>query len=461
MKRVHTTLSRSVGLLLYMGWITLSCRCQSPPPHDFTTIENPAGGRVIYGPAVAQASASDDIVSMLRMVHEHFGNRPQVGSLMKSRDGNSLAAFFTVTGKKEGDKTITGMVIVATAPNSSPQSAVLLDEAGRFASTEPEILRLLAAAGQSSDSGSTGPASSQPGAPAVQNGIPPMHLASGGDKSASICLPADWTITQVSGGSLTAMGPHSEIVALGYAQMILDPSSSEAHNLARSASFSSLPQAKFPDQASLFKTFTDVLNQLRATRKLQPASFTLISAKKLDPAAGGLRAVEAIYDLDLADGVGPRKGSARLDVYRSGKFPEWLLSVSSSSIPVADVDAEKGTLRVIVQSFQQNQPVISSIESGHGPGPDTIHHDHDHGGYMRGEEPHPHDCAAISGPPPPPAGWPGKIAESFIFDPSASASTAEGSETDSIGKLTEWLVKSHPDLFEIQQMNTLAQDQDY
>lgn len=445
MKRINATLSRILCLLLCVGCGVLSCRSQILPPSDIKTLENPGGGKVIYGPLAAPSAPSEGMVYMLRMVHSHFGDRPVVESLVKSRDGNSTAAFFSVTAQNDGDKPITGLIVVATAANASPQSAVLFDDADRFASTEAQLLHLLASAD----------------APSSENGIGPMHLASGGDKSAAICLADDWTISQVSNGSLTAKGPHNEIIALGFAQMVLDPSNAEAQRLAHMASFSKLPQAKFPDDTNLLTTFIDVLNQLRTAGKLPPASFTNISSRKLDARGAKVRPLEATFDLDLADDVGPRKGSARIDVYRSGHSAEWLMSVNSSSIPVAYAASENRKVLAMIQSFRQNAPLVTGIEVRGGPGGDPMHLPFNDGGFMHGERPDPKNCAEISGPAPAPIGWPGKIAESFILDPAARESSADGSRTDAPGKLAEWLVKSHPDLFEVGQVNDPVHEQDY
>jgi hypothetical protein len=434
LKRSQTARLQSLCLFFSMGCAVLSCHSQAPP-NEMKTLDNPAGGHLLYGPLAARSSLNDGIGSLLRAVHAHFDDRPHVETMLKSRDGNSLAAFFTVTAKNDGDKDVAGMMIVAAAPDSTSQSAILYDDADRFSSTEPALLRLLA-------SSAPAPAATAPA------GIAPLHLASGGDKSASICLPADWTIIQVSGGTLTAKGPHSEMVALGFMQMVLDPTSTEARREAHNNALSNLPRAKFPEEESLFTTFTDVLNQLRATSKLPPATFTLTSSKKLPLNFGKLPPLEAIFNLDLADGVGPRKGSAYIDALRYPHMPDWGLIVSSSSVPVAYAADEEKTMLAIVRSFHQETPVVSRIETLHEPRGDPGHWDPEGHGYVLGRGVDPHNCAAV-GAPVPDIGWPGKIAESFVLDPAASETSADQTQADPIGKLSDWLIKSHPDRFEI------------
>jgi hypothetical protein len=441
MKRIPANLIRNVCLIAFVGCLGRFSVSQTPPPNEIKTLDNPGGGKVLYGPLAAQSSLNDGIVLALRNIQTHFGDHPQVDTVLTSSNGDSLAAFFTVTAKNDEDKPIAGLVIVAASPGITTQSAILYDEADRFASNEPDLLRLLAPSART-------PAATAAIAP---GGIAPLHLASGGDKSASICLPADWNITQVSSGALTAKGPHSEMVALGFMQMVLDPTSAEARRQVKSNTLSNLPRAKFPDKENQFTTFIDVLNQLRATNKLPPATFTLISSKNLPLIAGKLPPIEVIFNLDLADGVGPRKASARIEVLQYLHMPDWGLIVSTSSVPVAYATSEEATLLAIIRSFREEMPVVSRIETLHGPGGDPGHWDPERKGYVLGRGVDPHNCSAIGGPAPN-IGWPRKVAESFILDPSADESSEDSPQTDITTKLSNWLMKSHPDFFTAQQM---------
>jgi len=461
MTSTQSNLTRGLCLILSMACGTIWCRSQDLTTIGTKTLQNPGGGQVIYGSLVAQTSLVDGMASMLRKVQSRFGDPPQVGGYLKSREGSTLAAFFTIDAKSDGIKPMAGLVIVTATPGTPPQSAVLFDKANRFLSTEPELLHLLAAEGQNLESASlAGSPNPQTDAPTGPGAIGPMHLATGGDKSASVCLPTDWNIVQVSGGSLTAKGPHSEAVALSFYQMVIDPSSSQGHLLAHMPQYSSLPQAGFPDEEGLFTAFTNVLNQLRATHKLPPATFTLISSRSFNSIDGKVRPLEAIYDLDLMDGVGPRKGSARIDVIRTGTSPEWLMSISSSSIPVAYSAAEDATLRTIIKSFRQNEDVIG-MQIGGGPGGDRIRRDHDHGDYMPGEKAKPVDCAKLNEQLKGTSAWPAKVAEGFILDAAAVEKSGSAPQAVSAAELSERLVKSHPGTFEFLQFKQEVQSLDY
>jgi hypothetical protein len=88
-------------------------------------IDNPGGGQVVYGP-VDQSTPQGAMAAVLRYVHIHFGDRPQVGKVFKSTDGQIFGAFFTVTAKSDGNKPIAGLVIVSLARGSKAAAAVLL-----------------------------------------------------------------------------------------------------------------------------------------------------------------------------------------------------------------------------------------------------------------------------------------------------------------------------------------------
>ena len=100
------------------------------------TIDNPGGGQIVYGPLAGSPSLREAMVTMLRNVHNHFGDRPEIGRFYQARGTNSAATFFTVTAKSLAGRRIRGMVIVATSKlNQSFDAAVIYDDADRFDKT--------------------------------------------------------------------------------------------------------------------------------------------------------------------------------------------------------------------------------------------------------------------------------------------------------------------------------------
>src|SRR5882724_7638581 len=152
------------------------------------TIDNPGGGVVVYGPLTDLRSTSGAMVFMLKQVHGHFGERPELGKFFQTSGSDSTAAFFNVTDRLRGNIRVAGLVIVSVPKNGTATAAVLYDEAERFATTEPAMMASLNAAwhNDSMSSRSTSPASVIAGG-AIGEGSPQqLRTATAFDRSASI-----------------------------------------------------------------------------------------------------------------------------------------------------------------------------------------------------------------------------------------------------------------------------------
>jgi len=80
---------------------------------------------------------------MLRQIHGHYGDRPQVGKLFQDHSGESLAAFFNVTARNSGGQRIGGLVMVSVPRGGQPSAAVITDDAQRFPKTVNPMLQRL------------------------------------------------------------------------------------------------------------------------------------------------------------------------------------------------------------------------------------------------------------------------------------------------------------------------------
>ena len=198
-------------------------------------VQNPGGGEYVYGTLTGEANVSDAMVYMLKQVHGHFGDKPQIGKFFQSKDGGSIATFFTLTAKNYGSVPVTGMLIVYGKNGGAMSAAVLSDTSKRFATSQPQMMRSLAEAWQKQAQATAGPSnvSLKTGSGANANGSQgvtetrpqPLRRTSGGDNSAFIGLPAGWQLTQVAGGSVKASGPNGEMIGLALMfQGINDPS---------------------------------------------------------------------------------------------------------------------------------------------------------------------------------------------------------------------------------------------
>ena len=65
---------------------------------------------------------------MLKQVHDKFGDKPQVGRLFQSRDGNTLASFFNLKAATMGNQPLAGLVMITQHVVNDQRSARALTE---------------------------------------------------------------------------------------------------------------------------------------------------------------------------------------------------------------------------------------------------------------------------------------------------------------------------------------------
>jgi len=345
----------------------LLCYSEQPGHGELKTVDNPEGGQFVYGSLSGQKSKVDALVYMLHMVHEHFGDRPQVGKFLQSHDGNSLATFFTLNAKTLGGRPLAGLVIISMPANGSPQAAILYDNAGNFENSEPSMMRALTSAwrGSLGGSGSTERARGQVSGPGTQGGPEPMYLATAGDRSAAIKLPQGWKIDGVAGGSLMAEGAHGEMVVMGMMyQNIINPQAPGADRLISGGMATRGPKIVCPMGSDLFTDFVCVYNQVRRNNGKAQGNFHFISAQPQAPDGGAIRPIVALFTVDYNDGMGVRDGSARLGALAMRGFPSWTMTMSMSNIPKQYAAQGKATLKAVVESYHQDSQVISAESAG-------------------------------------------------------------------------------------------------
>jgi hypothetical protein len=303
-----------------------ACGQQTARKSGFTVVNNPSGGQYMYAPVPAGDSMPDAVVYLLQQVHTYFGNRPDVGKFLQSRDGHSMAAFFTVVAKNPSNKPLTGLLIVARNSDGSATGAVLFDEQRRFASTEPALMKALSAVmpgtGSDADKGSHRPQNA--------GGLATLTQVSGGDHSASISLPAGWTIKSVASGTLSAAGTNGEMIFLG------------------------LLYQGVPVSPDLFSSFVNISNQWRGQHGLPQGTYSVINRKSLSP-----QAVQVTFHVDFHDDIGPRRGSVRLD-----SWGPRAMAVNGSNIPERFADEENPTMNAVIASFHQNEQMMGQLRQG-------------------------------------------------------------------------------------------------
>ena len=99
----------SVLWLILLGISAHNACAQTP----LKTIDNPQGGKIVYGLVDGATTQPAAMAKVLRIVHNDCGEEPQVGRVFKVRGTDSDAVFFTVVNHPQGNKQVAGLVIAS------------------------------------------------------------------------------------------------------------------------------------------------------------------------------------------------------------------------------------------------------------------------------------------------------------------------------------------------------------
>ncbi len=105
------------------------------------TINNPQGGKVVYGLVDGATTPAMAMARVLRIVQNNCGDKPQVGRVFRVRGSNSDAVFFTVTNHPGGNVPLAGMVIASQTGPKAVEAALVSDAAAHFSSTMNPLLK--------------------------------------------------------------------------------------------------------------------------------------------------------------------------------------------------------------------------------------------------------------------------------------------------------------------------------
>lgn len=338
------------------------------------TINNPSGGQVLYGPIDHSTSLGSAMAAILHAVHQKYGEKPQIGKFFQNKQNGSVATFFRLTGRNQGNKPVSGMAIVSLAQgNTSGVSAALFDDAARFPKTQQALMQKLNESWQRDNaklvSMARATAGNAQGVPVTRGNGPggifgtnepatssvPLHLAKSPDNSASIGLPEAWQVTGGNGGSLMANGPRSELIQMGViVGNIYDPNTQQGASMISYMSKGTVPYYACAYSLDLAADYMCTNTQFRQRKHLQPLSFHLLSTK-LSPGQPSEGAM--LVEIDAHDGKGPMLSSIRASVKRMGPG-SWTYSFSEVRLPKAIANDEWSTAAGMIMSYRQNSAVI-------------------------------------------------------------------------------------------------------
>ena len=448
---------------------------QPPARNEIKILDNPGGGQYAFGALTTQTNKADALIYMLHQIHGKFGDKPQVGKLFQSRDGSSLATFFTLTAKNMGGSPVTGLVIITQHGNAAPQMGILYDDSRRFVNTEPAMLKAVSAAWQGAGSpaggGSAASSKAEP-APVAGNVPEKLYPATGGDRSAVINLPSGWRVISIAGGSIAAEGNHGEELSLQSAvQQIIDPRSPQAQSLMYGGMAGRGPKVVCPLGPNLFDDYVCVVNQSRRNAGRPAATFNLTNSTP-QPGPGQIRPLAVLFTVDLHDGMGLRNGSGRLDLLGTAGAT-WALAYSMSNIPQKYADSEAATLKAVVASYRRNEGVISAENAAvmdrirqqaiaNQQQADTLNanreankqsFDNHMQDLRQSDAENDQHMANID--------WQSKITQDYILDRSVVKEVDTDDRATVGNRFADSLVKSNPNHFEIVQNQDLIRGRDY
>jgi hypothetical protein len=322
-----------------------------------TRLNGPKGGEIVFGPITGVSAVPGAMGAVLRMLHQRFGARPEVGRVVEVQGTGSSTLRFLV--KPPQGQAVGGMIIVAQGAQGF-EAGVVYDEPSHLATSFSPMLQALTEAWHPVPSGTQGgPGGAQgPSAPPA-----PLRNVGLNDNSASVGLPYGWRISPESaGGTILANGPNGETAALGAPYRVIDNGTAQGRAMQQRAMGGNLRNTiystalYYPYGQSLSRTFAD-LSRMTGERMHSPRPLRVESEYPLAD-RNGMHCAR----LQGEGGIEAGRGPGRFDTVFCAAPPsqgQWMTMSYFVAAPSAAFEAERATLLAVRSSFQPNQAVIA------------------------------------------------------------------------------------------------------
>lgn len=333
-----------------------ACKAGTQAPTRLTTINTSQGGKIVYGLLEGATTQGEALTRMLHSMHSYCGEKPQIGRVFQYGGSNSVGVFFTVTDHPHGSLPLAGMVIAtATGPNHV-EAGMVYDAASRIEQSLNPMLRQLSGVWHPSAAASgsqTGASKASPSGSSV-----PLHKVTLSDDTASVSIPAGWTVDpQSGGGSMRLHGTHGEEVLLNNAFMGIDTNSPAYRNMLQMHIRPMHWEVDYPANADLVQAFPDLIQLFRRTNGLPPANLQIEHVESA-PAPQGTRCAQATLH------VNPN-GTGMLAMYRvicegaprEGVYPIWDYY---ALFPNGDTSQARALGGAIFATFQMNVALVTA-----------------------------------------------------------------------------------------------------
>jgi hypothetical protein len=356
--QMQTRIAKKLGIALLCATAFLAP--VRAADNSLKTIDYPGGGQIIYGPLPDQSSLKDALVTMLKNIHGHFGERPEIGKLFQTHGSDSIATFFTVTAKNQGGTHIAGLLIVAMPSGSKAAAGLIYDDAERFSKTLNPMMKKLNEVWHVDTTPGSGAAAPAKAAPVAE-----LHQTAFPDNSGSIGLPAGWKIVGGRGGAVIVSGPNGEIERLSQIHSFLDPSTPQGQRMIQFETQNGrrpLPVqfTVYPYGRDLVEAFRAYLQQSSQREHYPTPTFTVTSATNVPPGQNSLGGLTILADLDLHDGSGMRAALFQIFLMKRVEPSGWSCIATAISVPRKFYQEEWPTMLAVANSMRQNGAVIQA-----------------------------------------------------------------------------------------------------
>lgn len=343
-----------------------------------TMVKAPGGGQISFGPLSGPMTPQAAMGDALHRVSVYCGDRPVMGKLVQGDNGDVLAVFFTVTGKKQDGKPMEGLAIVSAPKTDTARVAILSDYADKFPTTVNSMFALLkqkmgntpasaASNPQSAPSGGSSAAaapaakpktSDATAAPAKAGPAQPLVLNRFPDGTGAIGLPAGWTVGRAQLGDVGAKGPRGETLRFGWTIAVIDPTNPGSRALmgrgGTPPNFVAIPFGTDPANA-----FKSGITQLSQKIKKQPPVVNIGTVQEI-PLQGGKNYM--LYgDIDFQDGTGVKSLVLQIISTPPQTMGTWQMTWFQFMAPEQVMADERSTVAAIVSSYSKDPNRINVI----------------------------------------------------------------------------------------------------
>ncbi len=358
-------LAAAVATLFLLLFASVSLHAQTP----LKTINNPGGGMIVYGAVDGQSTEPGAMGAILHSLHNQYGDRPQVGKVFRVNGTNTVAVFFTLIKRNQGNAQVAGMLIASKISADRVEAALVTDDSARFGTTINPMLKTLFGewhpGGAVANASSSVSASSATASNANASSAPvvPLHQYVLPDHSASVSLPDGFQVDPTSGGgTIIASGPNGEAIAFGYPYLAMNSSD---RRVQQTMQFAQSPAGRntsyahtlyYPYGGDVAKTFVDLNRMQRQLRNLPVPNITVLSEEPLPTAQ---RCAHILGKVEAQDGKGPKEMNTVFCVGPLGPQGGYMNLAYHTAVPVAVAEKERATMGAILASFSVDMNIVN------------------------------------------------------------------------------------------------------